>query len=210
MCWRVKTDEDNMRITQEIISYLPELSDSQVRCRVDYCLAKGWALAIEYTDDPHPRTTNWVMFGASMFDLHDAAAIMRELEKCRIAYRGHYIRLTAFDSSHGVESLALAFIVDRPCDKPGFRLVRQEGRGADHALQPRRACSAGQAGRRALLMAGMIAGAMPQAADSLAARLLSAPRARATRHFMHHYHRRRPSRKPDLHARSGRQPKGEK
>ncbi len=41
----------------------------------------------------------------------------------------HYIRVTAFDSTHTVESVVLSFIVNRPADEPGFRLVRQEAEG---------------------------------------------------------------------------------
>ncbi len=118
-----------MRITQGTFSYLPDLSDDQIRRQIDYCLAKGWALGIEYTDDPHPRNTFWEMFGAPMFDLRDAAAIMLELDNCRKTVGGQYIRVTAFDSSQGVESLVMAFIVNRPQNEPGFRLVRQEVQG---------------------------------------------------------------------------------
>jgi ribulose-bisphosphate carboxylase small chain len=118
-----------MRITQGTFSFLPDLSDEQIKKQVEYCLNKGWALGIEYTDDPHPRNTYWEMFGAPMFDLHDAAGIMMELQNCRQAFPSHYIRMTAFDSSHGVESVVLAFIVNRPEVEPGFRLVRQEAEG---------------------------------------------------------------------------------
>jgi ribulose-bisphosphate carboxylase small chain len=118
-----------MRITQGTFSFLPDLTDEQIRKQVDYCLDKGWALAIEYTDDPHPRNTYWEMYGAPMFDLRDPAGIMLELADCRNAFHSHYIRMTAFDSSSGVESLAMAFIVNRPSHEPGLRLVRHEVAG---------------------------------------------------------------------------------
>ena len=35
----------------------------------------------------------------------------------------------AFDSTRGVESIAMSFIVNRPADEPGFGLARQEGDG---------------------------------------------------------------------------------
>jgi ribulose-bisphosphate carboxylase small chain len=35
----------------------------------------------------------------------------------------------AFDSTRGVESPAMSFIVNRPADEPGFGLARQEGPG---------------------------------------------------------------------------------
>ncbi len=118
-----------MRVTQGTFSFLPDLSDQQISKQIAYCLGKGWALAVEYTDDPHPRNTYWEMFGPPMFDLHDPAGIMQELASCRQTFSNYYIRLTAFDSSQGVESLVMAFIVNRPKVEPGFRLVRHEEAG---------------------------------------------------------------------------------
>jgi len=118
-----------MRITQGTFSFLPDLTDDQITRQIDYCLAKGWALAIEYTDDPHPRNTYWEMFGPPMFDLRDPAAIMVELARCRDSFANYYIRLTAFDSSAGTESIVMAFIVNRPEVEPGFRLLRHEVEG---------------------------------------------------------------------------------
>lgn len=118
-----------MRITQGTFSFLPDLTDDQITRQIDYCLAKGWALAIEYTDDPHPRNTYWEMFGPPMFDVRDPAAIMVELARCRDSFANYYIRLTAFDSSAGTESIVMAFIVNRPQVEPGFRLLRHEVEG---------------------------------------------------------------------------------
>lgn len=118
-----------MRITQGTFSFLPDLSDAQIVKQIDHCLAKGWAIGIEYTDDPHPRNTYWEMFGNPMFDIGDAAGVMLELQSCRKAFPAHYIRLAAFDSSHGTESVVLSFIVNRPAAEPGFRLIRTEEPG---------------------------------------------------------------------------------
>ena len=118
-----------MRITQGTFSFLPDLTDVQITRQIDYCLDRGWALAIEYTDDPHPRNTYWEMFGAPMFDLRDAAGILAELAQCRAAFARHYIRLSAFDSTAGTESIVLSIIVNRPDTEPGFRLVRHEDAG---------------------------------------------------------------------------------
>ncbi|KIF83176.1 ribulose bisphosphate carboxylase small subunit [Noviherbaspirillum autotrophicum] len=118
-----------MRITQGTFSFLPDLSDEQITKQLDYCLGKGWAVGIEYTDDPHPRNTYWEMFGNPMFDLRDAAGILMEIRNCRQTFPNHYIRVAAFDATHTVESVVLSFIVHRPQDEPGFRLVRQEAPG---------------------------------------------------------------------------------
>lgn len=118
-----------MRITQGTFSFLPDLTDKQISAQIEYCLGKGWALGIEYTDDPHPRNTFWEMFGNPMFDIKDAAAILMELNSCRKTFPQQYIRLTAFDSTHGTESVVLSFIVNRPANEPGFRLIRTEEPG---------------------------------------------------------------------------------
>lgn len=118
-----------MRVTQGTFSFLPDLSDDQVRAQVEYCLAQDWALSIEYTDDPHPRNSYWEMFGQPMFDLRDAAGVMTELEDARRTFPEHYIKLNAFDSTRGFETVRLSFIVNRPSREPGFGLVREEAAG---------------------------------------------------------------------------------
>ena len=117
------------RLTQGQFSFLPDLSDEEIRLQVDYGLARGYAWSVEYTDDPHPRNTYWEMFGMPMFDLKDAAGVLMELKSCRKAFPNHYIRMMAFDSTRGVESIAMSFIVNRPAKEPGFGLVRQEVNG---------------------------------------------------------------------------------
>ena len=48
------------------------------------------------------------------------------LRACRQAFPRHYVRLMAFDSTRGVESVAMSFLVQRPPAEPGFGLERQE------------------------------------------------------------------------------------
>jgi ribulose-bisphosphate carboxylase small chain len=118
-----------MRLTQGCFSFLPDLSDAEIRTQVQYCIDKGWAVNIEFTDDPHPRNTFWEMWGLPMFDIKDAAAVMFELEACRKVRADNYIRVSGFDSSHGWESVRISFLVNRPKKEPGFRLIRTEGEG---------------------------------------------------------------------------------
>jgi len=118
-----------MRLTQGTFSFLPDLTDQQIATQVEHCLAQGWAMSIEHTDDPHPRNTYWEMYGPPMFDLRDAAGVMAELADARATFPDRYIKLNAFDSTRGVESMRLSFIVSRPHEEPGMSLVRQEGAG---------------------------------------------------------------------------------
>ena len=114
------------RLTQGQFSYLPDLTDKQISAQIEYALSKNWALGVEYTDDPHPRNTYWEMYGNPMFDLKDASAILTEVNACRKTFPNHYIRVTAFDATQGVESVQMSYIVNRPKTEPGFGLTRQE------------------------------------------------------------------------------------
>ncbi len=116
-------------VTQGQFSFLPALTDVQITAQIKYALGKGWALSVEYTDDPHPRNTYWEMYGAPMFDLKDAAGILMEINNCRKTFPNHYIRVMAFSSVRGVESPTMSYIVNRPKKEPGFGLVRQETEG---------------------------------------------------------------------------------
>jgi ribulose-bisphosphate carboxylase small chain len=119
------TNQGN-RLTQGQFSYLPELTDKQITAQIEYALGKNWALGVEYTDDPHPRNTYWEMYGNPMFDLKDASGILTEINACRKTFPNHYIRVTAFDATQGVESVQMSYIVNRPKTEPGFGLTRQE------------------------------------------------------------------------------------
>jgi ribulose-bisphosphate carboxylase small chain len=117
------------RVTQGQFSFLPDLTDEQITAQIEYALGNRWAINIEYTDDPHPRNTYWEMFGLPMFDLKDAAGILKEINHCRKTFPSHYIRVTAFDNTRGWETPRMSYIVNRPKHEPGFRLMRQEGPG---------------------------------------------------------------------------------
>jgi len=117
------------RITQGAFSLLPDLTDEQIKKQIEYSINKGYSVAIEYTDDPHPRNCYWEMWGLPLFDVPDSATIFYELSECRKAHPNMYIKINAFNNARGVESAALSFITDRPNFEPGFYLVRQEGKG---------------------------------------------------------------------------------
>jgi ribulose-bisphosphate carboxylase small chain len=120
-----------MYLTQGTFSFLPPLSREQIAAQIQYCLDRGWAVSVEYTDDPHPRNTFWEMFGQPMFDVRDAAGVMVEVERALAELPDCYVKVNGFDASIGWETVRLSFIVGRPASEPGFRLTRQEvaGRG---------------------------------------------------------------------------------
>jgi len=118
-----------MHVTQGTFSFLPALTDPQISAQIEYCLRQEWAVSVEFTDDIHPRNTYWEMWGNPMFDLRDAAGVMEEVRACRKANPNVYVRVTAFDSTRGWETVRLSFLVQRPAEEPGFRLDRLEADG---------------------------------------------------------------------------------
>ena len=120
-------ETNRMRITQGTFSYLPDFTDEEVKAQVRYCLDNGWAVSMEYTDDPHPRNAYWEMWELPMFDLSDLDVALHEINNCRQAFPNHYIKVNGYDRTKGRQTTTLSFIVQRPADEPGFRLQRTEG-----------------------------------------------------------------------------------
>jgi len=118
-----------VRVTQGCFSFLPDLTDDQIKKQIDYAVKKGWAISVEWTDDPHPRNTYWELWGLPLFDIKDSAAVMYEITECRRLYSEGYIKINAFDASIGTESCVMSFIVQRPKEEPGFYLERTEVQG---------------------------------------------------------------------------------
>nr|YP_009495996.1 ribulose-1,5-bisphosphate carboxylase/oxygenase small subunit [Rhizosolenia setigera]AWT38436.1 ribulose-1,5-bisphosphate carboxylase/oxygenase small subunit [Rhizosolenia setigera] len=118
-----------MRLTQGCFSFLPDLNDAQIEKQITYAINRGWAMNVEWTDDPHPRNSYWELWGLPLFDIKDPAAVMFELQEARKACAAGYLRVNAFDASYGTESCVMSFIASRPANEPGFYLERTDGAG---------------------------------------------------------------------------------
>jgi ribulose-bisphosphate carboxylase small chain len=122
-----------VRITQGTFSYLPDLTEDEIKAQLRYCVDNGWAISVEYTDDPHPRNSYWEMWGLPMFDLQNLADAMKSIVECRQAFPDHYVKMSGYDRTKGRQTTMLSFLVHRPKEEPGFRLQRTEG--ADRRIQ---------------------------------------------------------------------------
>ena len=117
-----------MRVTQGTFSFLPDFTDEEIEAQIRYSLSHGWAISVEYTDDPHPRNSYWEMWSMPLFDLgeDETEEPMRLMRECRAEHPNHYVKVIAYDAGYGRQTTALAFIVNRPADEPGFRLDRTD------------------------------------------------------------------------------------
>jgi ribulose-bisphosphate carboxylase small chain len=115
-----------MRVTQGTFSFLPDFTDEQIAAQIRYALERGWAMSVEHTDDPHPRSPYWDMWGTPLFDLpvKQADVVLREVRACREAHPDSYVKLIAYDASKGRQTTALSFIVHRPAREPDLELHR--------------------------------------------------------------------------------------
>jgi ribulose-bisphosphate carboxylase small chain len=120
-----------MRITQGTFSFLPDFTDEDIAAQLKYAIGKGWAVSVEYTDDPHPRNAYWEMWGLPHFDvgLEETEVILREIRACREAFPECYIKVLAYDPTYTRQTTALSFIVNRPEVEKAYRLDRIQGPG---------------------------------------------------------------------------------
>ena len=107
-------------------------------------------MSVEFTDDPHPRNTYWEMWGMPMFDLHDAAGVMQEINACRKAHPETYVRVNGFDSTRGWEAVRLSFLVQRPVARARLPAGAHRSAKAAPSATPCAAYGARPAGRPAL------------------------------------------------------------
>ena len=103
-----------MRITQGTFSYLPDLTDEEIALQLRYAIGNDWAISVESTSEPRQGNNLWDMWGLPMFGLRDPAGALHEINECRKAYPGRYIRVSAYDSRHGRQTTAISFLVNRP------------------------------------------------------------------------------------------------
>jgi len=116
-----------MKLRYGTFSYLPDLTDDEIGAQVKYALDRGWPVSVEYTHDPHPRNIYWEMWGLPLFDLAEPDGVIAQINECRKAKPGHYVRVLAYDARLGKQTTAMSFLVQRPAEELGFLLERVEG-----------------------------------------------------------------------------------
>jgi len=91
----------------EALSYLPQLSDDEIRKQIAYCAEQGWDCVIEHTEPQNANTDYWYMWKLPLFGERDVDAILAEAEACKKAYPGHHVRINANDRYKQVAAFSL-------------------------------------------------------------------------------------------------------
>jgi ribulose-bisphosphate carboxylase small chain len=92
-------------------SYLPPLSEEQVRRQVEYMISRGWACSIEHVEPARAMDSYWYLWKLPLFGQTDAAVVLAEVAECRTAHPGDHVRITGYDGRR--QTQGLSFVVHR-------------------------------------------------------------------------------------------------
>lgn len=101
----------------ETFSYLPPLSREQLQRQVHHILEGNLHPAIEYTDRPDAYNVYWRMWKLPLFGARSADEVLRELDACRAANPGCYIKLNGYDPRR--QGQVVSFVAYRPGQDAG-------------------------------------------------------------------------------------------
>ena len=81
----------------ETFSYLPQLTDEEIRKQVQYIVDQGWQPAIEHTEPERAMDHFWYMWKLPMFGETDVDTILAEAKKAHEAYPEHHVKMIGYD-----------------------------------------------------------------------------------------------------------------
>lgn len=96
----------------ETFSYLPQMSEAEIRKQIEYIVQKGWNPAIEHCEPENAKLHYWYMWKLPMFGETDVDKIWAEVEACKRSNPNHLIKLIGHDNIRQTQGTAL--LVYRP------------------------------------------------------------------------------------------------
>jgi len=96
----------------ETFSYLPELTAAEVAAQIRSIVGRGLVVGIELTEEPDPYDQYWTLWKLPFFDVGDPEPVLAELEACRRANPGAYVRVSGYDPVR--QGQVASFVVHRP------------------------------------------------------------------------------------------------
>src|SRR5215510_5890232 len=91
----------------ETFSYVPKLSAGQLAQQIRSILGRHLVVGIEFTSRPDPYDHYWTMCKLPLFDTDDPAAVLAELDACRRANPGAYIKINGYDPARQGQVVSL-------------------------------------------------------------------------------------------------------
>jgi ribulose-bisphosphate carboxylase small chain len=88
-------------------SYLPPMTDAQIRKQVEYMISQGWACSIEHVEPPRAMDTYWYLWKLPLFGETDPDAVIAEATACRAANPGDHVRITGYNGRRQTQGLSV-------------------------------------------------------------------------------------------------------
>jgi ribulose-bisphosphate carboxylase small chain len=96
----------------ETFSYLPPLTDGEVRSQIAHLTREGLIPGIEFAVDPAPSDHYWSLWKLPFVDRPSPDAVLAEIDQCAAANPTAEIKLVGYDSVR--QGQVVAFVVRRP------------------------------------------------------------------------------------------------
>jgi len=96
----------------ETFSYLPPLTDAEVRAQIAHLTDEGLIPGIEFAVDPKPTDSYWSLWKLPFVGRPSPDAVLAEIDQCAAANPAAEIKLVGYDSVR--QGQVVAFVVRRP------------------------------------------------------------------------------------------------
>merc|ERR1711981_1517898 len=98
----------------ETLSYLPQLSNDDIRKQIEYMIRNAWTPCLEFSDDGdiymntrmgpgYYDNRYWSMYKLPMYGCSDSAEVVREVESCKREFPSAKVRVVGFDAKRQVQ-----------------------------------------------------------------------------------------------------------
>merc|ERR1712093_216979 len=99
----------------ETLSYLPQLSNDDIRKQLDYMIRNSWTPCLEFSDDGdiylntrmgpgYYDNRYWSMYKLPLFGCTNSADVIREIDNCKSEFPNSKVRVLGFDSIKQVQT----------------------------------------------------------------------------------------------------------
>merc|ERR1711977_318710 len=99
----------------ETLSYLPQLSNEDIRKQIEYMGRNNWTPCLEFSEDGdiylntrmgpgYYDNRYWSMYKLPMFGCTDSNEVIREIENCTREFHNAKVRVMGFDSVRQVQT----------------------------------------------------------------------------------------------------------
>ena len=96
----------------ETFSYLPPLTDAELRLQIAHLTREGLIPGIEFAVDPEPADSYWSLWKLPFVTRPTPDAVLAEIDQCAAANPHAQIKLVGYDSVR--QGQVVAFVVRRP------------------------------------------------------------------------------------------------